>query len=43
MKDYGNGYQVPNRVGGVAPRIGFGWDVLGDGKDRAARRVRDLL
>ncbi len=32
MKDYGNGYQVPNRVGGVAPRIGFGWDVLGDGR-----------
>jgi len=32
MKDYGNGYQIPNRLGGAAPRIGFGWDVFGNGR-----------
>jgi hypothetical protein len=32
MKTYGGGYQVPEHVGGFAPRIGIGWDVFGDGK-----------
>jgi hypothetical protein len=31
MKTYGGGYQVPDRVMGFAPRIGFGWDVFGNG------------
>jgi hypothetical protein len=31
MKDYGDGYQVPGRVDGFAPRIGFGWDIFGNG------------
>lgn len=31
MKDWGNGWQIPNRLGGFAPRVGFGWDVFGNG------------
>ena len=28
----GKGYVIPNRIGGLSPRIGVGWDVFGDGK-----------